>query len=74
MSAASLGVGEHVTTGTTQYSIVSGNNYERILKNGRECVTLSTLGHTPISFKALIEAPYRFFSIATRAISCKWTG
>jgi hypothetical protein len=54
--------------------MVSGNNYERILKNGRECVALSTLGHTPISFKALIEAPYRFFSIATRAISCKWTG
>ena len=27
---------------------------------------------SPISFKALIESPYRFFSIATRAISCNW--
>ena len=34
MSAGSLGVGEHVTTGNTQYSMVSGNNYKRILKNG----------------------------------------
>jgi hypothetical protein len=46
VSAASLGVGEHLTTGNTQYSMVLWNNSKVILKNGRECVALPTLGHT----------------------------
>ena len=68
MSAASLGVGEHVTTGNTQYSMVSGNNYKQILKNDRECVALPTLGHT-------LNSPEGIYSpaiiLATRSSSSR---